>query len=56
MVLGLEEEMDKGTSSGQAPGGRRGLINHGPFSLSTLRGKKSHLTLGSWVWGPDDGF
>ena len=47
--------MDKGTSSGQAPGRRRGLISHGPFSLSTLRGKKSYLTLGSGVWGPVGG-
>lgn len=51
--LGLEAEIDKGASSGQAPGGRRALISQGPFSLSTLRGKKSHLALGSWVWGRD---
>ena len=47
-------EVGKGTS-GQAPGGRRILMNQGPFSLSAFSGKKSHLALATLVQGPDSG-
>lgn len=49
-AVGLDKD-----ASAQAPGGRRTLMHQGPFSLSTFRGKESHLALGPLVQAPDSG-